>query len=226
MSPTLDPWTTDRPGTRGTTPSRRPTACWPAARPSLAARLDAWLADARVEGSADARAREHWLRAAADADATFAGVLLDLAERGVAVAVATVAGRRHQGVVAGARRRLRRAAGARRAARCSLALAAIASVRTAPAVGCRVGERVVTTDLRLGDVLGRAGRRTGSGAARLLDGSEAVAGELRSVGQDVVTVRTDGEAAGHRLRPHRARVAEVVAGLSDRTGQPLDAVSG
>ena len=74
-------------------------ACSPAGGASLAARLDAWLADARVEGSADARARERWLSAAAEADATFAGVLLDLAERGVAHHGRHRRGRRHQGVV-------------------------------------------------------------------------------------------------------------------------------
>ena len=138
----------------GTTPSRRPDGLLAGGRPSLAARLDAWLADARVEGSADARARERWLRAAAEADATFAGVLLDLAERGVGIAVATVAGRRLQGVVQVLGRRLRGVARCHRAGRCCVALAAIASVRTAPAVGVASGERVVTTDLRLGDVLG------------------------------------------------------------------------
>jgi len=64
---------------------------------TLAARLEGWLADARVEGSADARARERWLHTAAEADATFGGVLIDLAERGTAVAVSTSGGRRHHG---------------------------------------------------------------------------------------------------------------------------------
>ena len=82
------PGVDERPGHAGTVPSRHRTGSLRGDRtPGLAARLDAWLADARIEGSADARARERWLHAAAEADATFAGVLLDLAERRVAVAV-------------------------------------------------------------------------------------------------------------------------------------------
>jgi hypothetical protein len=160
--------------------------------PGLAARLDAWLADARVEGSADARAREHWLRAAADADATFAGVLLDLGERGAPVAVATVAARRLQGVVQvlGADFvAIRTAVGTE----VLLAISAIASVRTAPAVGAASGERVVTTDLRLADVLAELAAERARARLLLLDGNDVVTGELRSVGQDVVTVRTEGE---------------------------------
>jgi hypothetical protein len=159
---------------------------------SLGARLDAWLADARVEGSADARARERWLRAAADADATFSGILLDLAERGAAISVATVAGRRLQGVVAvlGADFvSMRSVSGGE----VLVALATISSVRTAPPVDRASGERVVTTDLRLGDVLGELASERARVRLVLLDGSEAVAGELRSVGQDVVTLRTDGQ---------------------------------
>jgi hypothetical protein len=160
--------------------------------PTLAARLDAWLADARTERSADARARERWLSSAAEADATFAGVLLDLAERGVGIAVATVGGRRRQGVVQvlGADFLALRAASG---GEVLLSLGAIASVRTAPTVGLAAGERVVTTDLRLGDVLGELAAERVRVRLVLLDGSEAVSGELRSVGQDVVTVRTDGD---------------------------------
>jgi len=177
---------------------------------SLAARLDAWLADARVEGSADARAREHWLRAAASADGTFSGILLDLAERGVAITVATVAGRRLQGVVGvlGADFvALRSAAGGE----VLVSLATISSVRTAPAVGLASGERVVTTDLRLGDVLAELASDRAHVRLVLLDGREAVAGELRSVGQDVVTVRTDGDTAATAYARTDA-IAEVTLG--------------
>jgi len=178
--------------------------------PSLASRLEAWLAEARVERSADARSREHWLRAAADADATFSGVLLDLAERGVPLAVATVAGRRHRGVVevVGADFVALRA-GPRREV--LVAQRAIASVRTAPAAGVSIGERVVTTDLRLGDVLGELATERARVTLFLLDASEAVTGELRSVGQDVVTVRTDGEDRGAAYLRTDA-VAEVALG--------------
>ena len=178
--------------------------------PSLASRLDAWLADARVEGSADARAREHWLRAAASADATFSGILLDLAERGIAVSVATVAGRRLQGfveVLGADFLALRSASGGE----VLVALTAISSVRTAPTVDEASGDRVVTTDLRLGDVLGELTAERARVRLVLLDGREAVAGELRSVGQDVVTVRTDGSAPATAYA-RTAAIAEVTMG--------------
>ncbi len=180
------------------------------AAPTLGARLDAWLADARVERSADARTREHWLRAAADADATFAGVLLDLAERGVALAVATVAGRRHRGLVQviGADFVALRVASGHEVL---LALRSIASVRTSSAAGVTVGERVVTTDLRLGDVLGELAADRARVRLLVLDASDAVSGELRSVGQDVVALRTDGEGGGVAYVRTDA-VAEVALG--------------
>ena len=176
-------------------------------RPSLAARLDEWLADARIEGSADARAREHWLHVAADADATFSGVLLDLAERGAGVALATIAGRRHQGVVGvlGADFVAVRVASG---TEILVGLGSIASVRTTSA-GTTTGDRVVTTDLRLGDVLGELAAERTRVRLVVLDASEAVSGELRSVGQDVITVRTDGAAPGLAY-VRTAAVAEVV----------------
>ena len=192
----------------GGTRSGRPTRLLTGGRPTLAARLDAWLADARVEGSADARAKERWLRAAADADATFAGILLDLAERGVGIAVATVAERQLHGVVQviGADFIGVRVSSGQEVL---LALAAIASVRTAPAVGVSAGERVVTTDFRLSDVLGELAVERARVQLVVLDTKDVVTGELRSVGQDVVTVRTDGEATATAY-VRTAALAEVV----------------
>jgi hypothetical protein len=160
--------------------------------PRLAARLDAWLADARIKGSADARARERWLQDAAEADATFAGVLLDLAERGTSVAVSTTGGRRHHGSidVIGADFASVRTA---RGVEVLVALAGITAVRTAPLVDPTLGERVVTTELRLAEVLAEL---TAERTHVLLETSErrgSVGGALRAVGYDVVTVRTDGE---------------------------------
>jgi hypothetical protein len=177
---------------------------------SLAARLDVWVADTRIEDSADARARERWLTAAAEADATFSGVLLDLAERGSGVTVATVAGHRRQGViqVLGADFVALRAATGREVL---VSTSSIASVRTAPAVGIASGERVVTTGLRLGDVLGELAAERARVRLVLLDGGEALTGELRSVGQDVVTMRTDGDAPATAYARLGA-VAEVVLG--------------
>jgi len=176
----------------------------------LAARLDAWLADARIEGSADARARERWLSAAAEADATFAGVLLDLAERGTPLTVRTSAGRHHHGCldVIGADFVAIRTAGGTDVL---VTLAAITSVRTAPLVDAAVGARVVTTDLGLSEVLAELA----ADRARVLlvtsGGDGAVAGELRAVGYDVVTVRTDADPPATAYLPAGA-ITEVALG--------------
>lgn len=178
--------------------------------PSLATRLDAWLADARVEGSADARARERWLHAAAEADSTFGGVLLDLAERRVPVALHTTGGRRHHGdieVIGADFVALRTGTGAE----VLVVLSAIATVRTAPNVERAMGERVVTTELRLAEVLAELAVERPRVLLVATDGMDGVAGELRAVGYDVVTVRTEGDppaSAYVRL----AALAEVVLG--------------
>lgn len=177
---------------------------------SFATRLDGWLAEARVEGSADARTRERWLHAAAEADATFGGVLLDLAERGTAVAVSTSGGRRHHGaieVIGADFVALRLASGAE----VLLALATVGAVRTAPLVDAALGERVVTTELRLVDVLAELGAERARVLLVPADGAESVAGEVRAVGRDVVTIRTDGEPPATAYVPLGA-IAEVALG--------------
>lgn len=153
--------------------------------------LERWVADGRVDESARARSRERWLRQAAEDDATLAGVLIDLAERWVSVSVATVGGRRHVGTVTAIGAdfvALRLGTGAH----CLLAMAALSVVRTAPAAGTAVGDRPVRTSLDLVGAL--AGLAAEHERAMLVTagGNEAVTGELRSVGRDVVVVRTDG----------------------------------
>ena len=161
-------------------------------RPSLAARLDVWLADARIEGSADSRARERWLHQAAEADATVAGVLLDLAERRAAVSVHTSGARVHHGhidVIGADFAALRTTGGAE----VLVALTAITSVCTAPLVEPAVGERVVTTELRLIDVLAQLAAERERVLVVSPDGRDAIAGELRSVGHDVIRLRTEAD---------------------------------
>jgi hypothetical protein len=145
-----------------------------------------------VDEAARQRSRERWLRQQAEAGASIAGVLLDLAERRVPVSVHTRAGRRHHGLIAGVG-----------ADFCALApvdgrlvlvaLDAVGVVRTQPNVDVTLGDRPVQLELHLSDVLGAlAGDR-----ARVLlvtiDGADAVAGELRSVGEDVCTLLVDGD---------------------------------
>ncbi|MEO7429211.1 MAG: hypothetical protein ABIY48_07475, partial [Acidimicrobiales bacterium] len=66
---------------------------------SFTARLDRWVAEARVDEAALRRSRERWLREAAEHEGTLAGVLADLAERCTPLTIHTRGGRRHHGAI-------------------------------------------------------------------------------------------------------------------------------
>jgi hypothetical protein len=171
-------------------PSADDSAWWSVAGAlgdGLAARIDRWAADARVDEAARVRARERWLRQQAEEGGSLAGVLADLAERRVPVAVHVRGGRRHQGEI--------RALGSDFLALGSvdaeviIALTAVTSVRTHPAEVSTIGDRSIATSLRLADVLTRLAADRATVVLVLAGGDDSVAGALRSVGQDVVGVR-------------------------------------
>jgi len=148
--------------------------------------LHAVAAD-RVRDAAEARSRTHWLLRQAEEEGTLAGVLADLADRAEVVVCTTRTGRRHVGAV--------HALGADFVAlRCGrgtvlVTLDAVAQVRTQPGAAAVAGDRVVRVDRRFADVLAelvadRPDVVIGAGAAE-------ARGELRAVGQDVVTLRVD-----------------------------------
>jgi hypothetical protein len=176
----------------------------------LDARIDRWAADARVDEAARRRARERWLRHQAEEEGSLAGVLADVAERGVPVAVHVRGGRQHRGEV--------RAVGADFVALRSgatdviIAITAVTSVRTRPGEASTLGDRSITSSLRLVDVLaGLAAER----AALLLvmaGGDDAVAGVLGSVGRDVVGVRVADAPAVTAYVPIGAIVEVVLDG--------------
>lgn len=150
------------------------------------------LDESRASDMVAARARERQLRRMEQEGAELAGTLVDLAEHASPVAMATVAGRRHHGVVIGVGGDycvLR----ADNETEVHLRLDAITTVRPHPggrhdvASGAR---RPVTEGLLL-EVLGRVAgeRRRVSLVTRT---GEVVAGELRAVGTDVVSLRLDG----------------------------------
>lgn len=177
---------------------------------SFTARLDRWVADARVDAAALARARERWLRDVAEQEATVPGVLADLAERRTAVAIRTSAGRRHLGVVDVIGLdfvALRPAAGPD----VLLAVRGLGVIRTAPAVDAALGDRVVATELRLGDVLTELAADRERVLVVTLAGDDAVSGRLRSVGQDVVVLRTEADQPGTAYVP-LAAIGEVTIG--------------
>ena len=154
-------------------------------------RLERWAAEALVDDAARRRSRERWLRQQAEEETSLRGLLVDLAERGTPVAVHTRGGRRHRGIV--------RAVGAdfvalaTGAADVIVALAVVSSVRTRPGEVPPLGDRPVTTSLRLVEVLAELAAERERALVTMSDGGDTVAGEVRSVGQDVVVVRTSGQ---------------------------------
>lgn len=177
---------------------------------TFSARLERWVAEARVDEAAAQRSRERWLREVAEQEATLAGVLADLAERHTAVAVRTSAGRQHHGtiqVIGADFVALRLASGAE----VLLAVRGLGAVRTAPDVEAALGDRALATALRLADVLAELAAERERVVLVTTSGDDAIAGELRSVGQDVVVLRTDAERAGTAYVP-LAAIGEVAIG--------------
>lgn len=160
---------------------------------TLLARLDRWVAEARVDAAAAERARERWLRQIADESATFTGLLLDLAERGLPVVAQGRGRRRNRGTISavGADFVAMRAAPGTDVL---LAFGAIASVRPDDRAGGPTGDRATSFDLGLAEAIAAiAADRPRVLVVTMADG-EGVAGELRSVGRDLVALRLDGGA--------------------------------
>lgn len=143
-----------------------------------------WLAEQRADAAAASRARERWLRQAADEEAVVAGVLLDLAERAATVVVQGVANRTHRGVV--------RAVGedfvALRTGTGDVLLPfdAMVAVRAEGAAGG--GERAHALDVSFAEAVAAVGGDRPRVLVVARDGS-GLSGELRSVGRDVATLR-------------------------------------
>ncbi len=175
----------------------------------LAARLERWAAEARVDEAARARSRESWLRRQAEEESTLTGVLADLRDAGVAVSVHTCTGGRYSGAV--------RALGADFVALAAatrqdvvVALAALSSVRTRPGVPVVTGDRVVATTLHLVDVVAHLASEREQ--VRIVTvGDESLTGVVRSVGGDVAVVRGVGDPPSVSYVP-LAAIAELVVG--------------
>jgi hypothetical protein len=177
---------------------------------SFTSRLDRWVADARVDEAARARSRERWLRSVAEQEATIAGVLIDLAERGAGVALSTTAGRRHRGAIGALGAdfvALRPASGPE----VLVAMGSVSVLRTLPAEDPAAGDRAVSTELTLAEVLGELAAERCRVLLVTRAGSDSVSGELRSVGQDVVVLRADADLPATAYVPLGA-IAEVTLG--------------
>jgi len=199
----VDPWTGDA--------GAPPAAAAELLGADITSRLERWAAEARVDDAARRRSRERWLQRQASEEASLAGVLCDLAERGTPVAVRTRAGRLHRGRVRAVGVDFLALAGTT-AGDVVVALAAVSSVRTRPGEAPATGDRPTGAGLRLADVVAGLAAERDRAMIVPLDGDEALVGEVRSVGGDVVVVRLDAEAAATAYVPLDA-VGEIVLGV-------------
>jgi hypothetical protein len=162
----------------------------------LAGDLVRLLDDARHADATGARIRERSLRTVAGAEATFVGVLLDLAERQEDLSVRTASGRTLRGRVAVVARDavvLESGAGLRT----YLRLAGLAWVRRLPVrgeaaaepAGDRPAPRNTTFAVLVADLAGDRPRV----ALGVTGEPTLLTGELRAVGLDLLTVRLDGD---------------------------------
>lgn len=150
------------------------------------------LDEARASDAGATRGRERWLQRQAEEGATLAGSLLDLAERRSLLALRTSSGRVSRGAVVAVGSDFV-ALGTPGSPTTCVRLAAITTVRPSGAErhAAATGKRPPPLDLLLVEVL--AGLAPVRPRVALVAGGEMVAGELWSVGADVVTLRLDGE---------------------------------
>lgn len=157
----------------------------------LLASLTQWAAEARVDEAARARARERWLQQQAAEETSFSGVLADLAERDRPVLVHCSTGRRHRGTI--------RAIGVDFVALHTdqgndvfLRLTAINAVRTQPRETQALSGRVLHLHLPLIEAIAELADERPR-VLVITASADHFAGELRSVGRDVLALRIDGD---------------------------------
>ncbi len=173
---------------------------------SLEDALLRWTADARVDERAQERVRERWLRQQTEEDATFAGALVDLAERGRPVGILTVAGRQHRGAVS--------AVGADFVLMRTLQdhdilvpFDAVSYVRPQAGEAATFGDRTLTIDILFTEALHQLSADRPRVLIIFRGPNQSVAGTLRSVGRDLLNLGLDG--------PDRAVAAIPVASIAE-----------
>lgn len=162
----------------------------------LTQRLERWAADARIEEAVRRRTRERWLAQQVTEEATLAGVLADLAERGVDIALQLRSGGAERGRV--------RVLGVDFVAlavpggvggqvtEVLVALREVGAVRTLPGEPLSAGENVGGCRLTLSEVVIELAAERQQVVLGLSGAHEVIAGTLWTVGQDVAVVRVGG----------------------------------
>lgn len=152
--------------------------------------IERWVADAAVDEAARGRARARWLQIQAEEEASLAGTLVDVAERQRPVTLAV--GAHHvRGVIAGVGGDFV-AMRTDRGQHVLVVTGAIDIVRAEPGGTAVRGDRLVTLEVTLGAVLGPVAADRPDVLVRT-DGGDALRGELRSAGTDVVQLRIEGD---------------------------------
>lgn len=171
--------------------------------------LERLVADAIADRSAKERSQARVLRQVAEESATFAGVAVDLAERGDPVVARMATGRSHRGRILGVGRDfvvLRGGSGPP----VFLATAAIASLRPQlHGPTDTAGARPAPLDVGLAVLLAGLAADRPRVQVMAVGDHQPLSGELRSVGLDVATIRLEGEAR-NLAHVRIANLAEVV----------------
>jgi hypothetical protein len=158
----------------------------------LVDRLDRWVAELRSNDAAAARMRERWLLTQAQESSTFLGVLMDLGEQGATVMIDGRGGRRHRGTIDAVANDfcgLRTQSGRD----ILLTYSGIASVRPERRSTAPTGDRDIKLPATLDEALAKLVEDRPRVLVVTLANAEGVAGELQSVGRDVLTLRLDGD---------------------------------
>lgn len=157
---------------------------------AFARALERWAADAGVDEAARRRARQRWLRLQAEEESTLVGTLLDLAERGRAVAL-DVGRERLRGRLVGIGSDFV-ALRSDRSQDVLVRTAAIEVVRAEPGTPAVVGDRAVLVETGLSGALASLAAERPEVLVRTRAGT-VVRGELSAAGTDVVRIRVPGE---------------------------------
>jgi hypothetical protein len=172
--------------------------------------LTRWAAAARTESAADSRVAQRWSDQQAADEASLAGVLLGLAERRAAVAIRLHTGTTVRGATAGVGRDF--VAIAHGGQLTLLPTLAIEWVRPDEAAGpAAFGDRTSRT----GSLVAVLAAIADEGLpVRLVGHSETQVGVLIGVGDDVLSVRPTGGAAGQVVYVPVASLSEASVRLS------------
>jgi hypothetical protein len=172
--------------------------------------LARWAAAAKTEAAADSRVRKQWAQRQAEDEATLASVVAGLAERHAVVAVHTGYGSTIRGTLAGVGADY--AAVARGNQVTLLPLQNIEWIRPDdPAPPAAFADRTAPAGRLVGVLANLAAEAT---EVRVVTRSESLVGDLVAVGEDVVTLRPTGAAAGHVVYVPVASLSEVSLRLS------------